>query len=89
MIFFPVLVQENATDLSIVQDARGTRVLRVSYLKVQWVVTSGKCSSVGGVTVSMVAFQAVDPGSTPGRRTSFFLQNHTVMSFFCILCKET
>ena len=24
---------------------------------------------VGGVTVSMVAFQAVDPGSTPGRRT--------------------
>ena len=23
---------------------------------------------VGGVTVSMVAFQAVDPGSTPGRR---------------------
>ena len=30
-------------------------------------------SSVGGVTVSMVAFQAVDPGSTPGRRTLFFL----------------
>ena len=30
-------------------------------------------SSVGGVTVSMVAFQAVDPGSTPGRRTSFFI----------------
>ena len=28
---------------------------------------SGKLSrSVGGVTVSMVAFQAVDPGSTPG-----------------------
>ena len=25
-------------------------------------------SSVGGVTVSMVAFQAVDPGSIPGRR---------------------
>ena len=29
-----------------------------------------KC--VGGVTVSMVAFQAVDPGSTPGRRTFVF-----------------
>ena len=29
-------------------------------------------SGVGGVTVSMVAFQAVDPGSTPGRRTRFF-----------------
>ena len=28
--------------------------------------------SVGGVTVSMVAFQAIDPGSTPGRRTKFF-----------------
>ena len=25
--------------------------------------------SVGGVMVSMVAFQAVDPGSIPGRRT--------------------
>ena len=24
---------------------------------------------VGGVMVSIVAFQAVDPGSTPGRRT--------------------
>ena len=32
-----------------------------------------KCSSVGGVTVSMVAFQAVDPGSTPGRRTRNFV----------------
>ena len=26
------------------------------------------CVSVGGVMASMVAFQAVDPGSTPGRR---------------------
>ena len=25
-------------------------------------------ASVGGVTVSIVAFQAVDPGSTPGQR---------------------
>ena len=32
-----------------------------------------RCSSVGGVTVSMVAFQAVDPGSTPGRRTRNFV----------------
>ena len=29
-------------------------------------------SGVGGVTVSMVAFQAVDPGSTPGRRIDSF-----------------
>ncbi len=28
---------------------------------------------VGGVTVSMVAFQAADPGSTPGQRTLFFI----------------
>ena len=26
-------------------------------------------ASVGGVMVSIVAFQAVDPGSTPGQRT--------------------
>ena len=29
-----------------------------------WSISEG----VGGVTVSMVAFQAVDPGSIPGRR---------------------
>ena len=29
-----------------------------------WSISAG----VGGVTVSMVAFQAVDPGSIPGRR---------------------
>ena len=28
--------------------------------------------SVGGVTVSIVAFQAIDPGSTPGQRIFFF-----------------
>ena len=31
----------------------------------------GSSASVGGVAVSMVAFQAVDPGSTPGRRTGY------------------
>ena len=30
-------------------------------------------TSVGGVMASMVAFQAVDPGSTPGRRIKLFL----------------
>ena len=29
-------------------------------------------ASVGGVKVSIVAFQAIDPGSIPGRRTRFF-----------------
>ena len=28
---------------------------------------------VGGVKVSMVAFQALDPGSIPGRRIYFYL----------------
>ena len=33
--------------------------------------------SVGGVKVSMVAFQAVDPGSIPGRRSVLFLAEYT------------
>lgn len=37
-----------------------------------YIWNTDKGSSVGGVTVSMVAFQAVDPGSTPGRRTHAF-----------------
>ena len=28
--------------------------------------------SVGGIMVSIAAFQAVDPGSIPGRRKTFF-----------------
>ena len=32
---------------------------------------SGSVSRVGGVMVSIVAFQAVDPGSTPGQRILF------------------
>ena len=38
--------------------------------------------SVGGVTVSMVAFQAVDPGSTPGRRNISFFSNKQNVIFF-------
>ena len=30
------------------------------------------CTSVGGIMVSIAAFQAVDPGSIPGRRTFCF-----------------
>ena len=30
-------------------------------------------NGVGGVMVSIVAFQAVDPGSIPGQRIPFFL----------------
>ena len=32
----------------------------------------GKCD--GGITVSIAAFQAVDPGSTPVHRNPFFAQ---------------
>ena len=42
--------------------------------------------SVGGVMVSIVAFQAVDPGSTPGQRTFhnnfFHFLNCTYMYLF-------
>ena len=31
-------------------------------------------TGVGGIMVSIAAFQAVDPGSIPGRRNSFVLQ---------------
>ena len=31
--------------------------------------------SVGGIVVSIAAFQAVDPGSTPGHRNLFFPEN--------------
>ena len=48
------------------------------YIETDHLLKLFKCSSVGGVTVSMVAFQAVDPGSTPGRRTFFFFL-HTVL----------
>ena len=37
------------------------------------IVSLSSQPSVGGVTVSIVAFQAVDPGSTPGQRRNFFL----------------
>ena len=31
---------------------------------------------VGGIMVSIAAFQAVDPGSIPGRRIFFFTRNN-------------
>ena len=32
--------------------------------------------SVGGIMVNIAAFQAVDPGSIPGRRIFFFTRNN-------------
>ena len=39
-----------------------------------------KCSSVGGATVSMVAFQAVDTDSTPSRLTWNFVSSYKSMA---------
>jgi hypothetical protein len=38
--------------------------------------------SVGGIMVSIAAFQAVDPGSIPGRRTQHFFSYYFVLFFF-------
>ena len=38
--------------------------------------------SVGGIMVSIAAFQAVDPGSIPGRRSSIFMRK-----YFCEISK--
>ena len=43
-------------------------------LMVQCIYVCSIYVSVGGVMASMVAFQAVDPGSTPGRRNENFCQ---------------
>ena len=37
---------------------------------------------VGGIVVSIAAFQAVDPGSIPGQRTVFFLLFPLISTFF-------
>ena len=37
-----------------------------------------KIQCVGGIMVSIAAFQAVDPGSIPGRRIHFFVMFHQV-----------
>ena len=39
--------------------------------------------SVGGIVVSIAAFQAVDPGSIPGQRTFFFtVFDYNALSFY-------
>ena len=41
--------------------------------------------SVGGIAVSIAAFQAVDPGSTPGHRIPlFYILIRIIISFQCI-----
>ena len=62
-----------------------SHVIEVQNCSRQWPVecfTPASQASVGGVMVSIVAFQAIDPGSIPGQR-SFFLfayDEHTIDS---------
>ena len=39
-------------------------------------------SSVGGIAVSIAAFQAVDPGSTPGHRNLFYRKSESLLYKF-------
>ena len=57
-----------------------TKILHCVYTA--WQTSSFRSTCVGGVTVSMVAFQAVDPGSTPGRRSENFLKIKFIRSIF-------
>ncbi len=55
--------------------------IRVTMTETRYIISISYKASVGGVTVSIVAFQAVDPGSTPGqRRLFFFLTTPAVFS---------
>ena len=48
------------------------------------------CASVGGIMVSIAAFQAVDPGSIPGRRI-FFVFTFTIKrsaTKCCSACRD-
>jgi hypothetical protein len=63
-----------------------------SVLMPSWVeiLLSVACTSVGGIMVSIAAFQAVDPGSIPGRRI-FFLFIFTVQineTKCCSTCRD-
>ncbi len=53
-------------------------VVKVLHTKLSTVCQVG----VGGVTVSIVAFQAIDPGSTPGQRIFFFMMCATPYLLF-------
>jgi hypothetical protein len=56
----------------IYSDGRDPAKAPVSGLNMDTLATTFAIESVAGVMVSIVAFQAVDPGSIPGRRTLLF-----------------
>ena len=49
-----------------------------------------RCTSVGGIMVSIAAFQAVDPGSIPGRRIFFLFISTMKMgqTKCCSTCRD-
>ena len=53
-------------------------VSTLKHFRISLTFTNFGTVSVGGIMVSIAAFQAVDPGSIPGRRNifSFFFQAH-------------
>ena len=56
------------TQITLVAVCDISSVIMPSVMELLSLVT---CTSVGGIMVSIAAFQAVDPGSIPGRRMFF------------------
>ena len=58
-------------------------------LKFERTLTSVNKKCVGGVKVSMVAFQAIDPGSIPGRRKQHFTEKSEWFNFIQMVIKHS
>ena len=63
-------IQHMCTQSTLVAVCVISSVIMPSVMEILSLVT---CTSVGGIMVSIAAFQAVDPGSIPGRRNFFLL----------------
>ena len=64
-------IQHMCTQSTLVAVCDISSLIMPSVMEILSLVT---CTSVGGIMVSIAAFQAVDPGSIPGRRTFCFAQ---------------
>ena len=54
--------------------------VRLNNLNVMEILLFTWYTSVGGIMVSIAAFQAVDPGSIPGRRIIFFCLHDLIIT---------
>ena len=63
-------IQHMCTQITLVAVCDISSVIMPSVMELLSLVA---CTSVGGIMVSIAAFQAVDPGSIPGRRIFFSL----------------